>query len=498
VRPLLLVFLPLLVAYATALKWCWDVWMLPDGYYGHGALLPGVAVLVVWLRRRQWRSAPVVPDRRGLWLLVPGLLLHLCGAALTIDSLSAASLVLALPGALLLALGRARLRGLWPVVWLVGFGVPMPLFVTGRLAFELKEFAIDAGLGLANLFGPLAGRSGAMVSIAGQAEGLVVADPCGGLRSLLAMLTIAYCLAFFVGPRRAGRRVVLMAVAAPLAVLVNVVRIAGLCWMAGWWGTGFAGGSGHEVMNVVAWVLDLGILLLLDARLSRGTSRPGPAPAPPPAGLEPAARALRVIPAVLWIAAGPLLALSLYRPAGGSAGRAEALPADLGAFALQERFEINLRYRQLLGTDDAAWRAYRAPDGASVFVVAVFHDTNWKSVHPPDICIQGSNMTIVESGSAQVQAGGEAIQVGRILATDRGSGRPYLSLFVYGTGELSTGSYGEFFMFHAPRALLRRSNSGFLLRVESYADGVGGVDGAEIRCAGLLAGLLPAARRLLP
>ena len=68
-----------------------------------------------------------------LFVFSPALLLHAAGAALMVDSWSAASLVLAVPGAAWLALGRARLAGLWPALWLVLFAVPTPIYVEGRL-----------------------------------------------------------------------------------------------------------------------------------------------------------------------------------------------------------------------------------------------------------------------------------------------------------------------------------------------------------------------------
>src|SRR5207249_3367010 len=120
-------------------------------------------------------------------------------------------------------------------------------------AFQLKETAVDAGLAIANWFGLGAVRDVALVKVPGQAEGLLVADACGGLRSLLAMLTLAWCIAFFMGPQSALRRLVLMLVAGPLAVLVNALRIAGLCWTARWYGTSFATGWGHDLCNVIAW-----------------------------------------------------------------------------------------------------------------------------------------------------------------------------------------------------------------------------------------------------
>src|SRR5262249_47630890 len=162
------IFLPLLRTYEAALRWCWELWWKPDYYFGHGPLVPLVMAAVIWQRRELWRRRPAAPDPRAWWLLGPALLLHLAGAAVTIDSLSAASVALALPGAAWLALGRERLRGLWPVLWLFAFAVPLPLYVTGRLAFELKEVAVSGGLLLAQLTGLQVVRQGALLQVPGQ------------------------------------------------------------------------------------------------------------------------------------------------------------------------------------------------------------------------------------------------------------------------------------------------------------------------------------------
>ena len=208
-------------------------------------------------------------------MLGPGLFVLLCGATLTIDSVMASSLVLAIPGSALLALGTARLQCLWPVLWLPVLAVPPPLYLSGRVAFELKEVAVGAGLALANLFGLDAVRRGADLFVPGQETALVVADACGGLRSLLALTTLGYCIAFFMGPQRGARRWLLLAAAGPVALLCNVFRIALICWVAAWWGVPFATGTGHDLMNAMAWILDLGILVALDQIFIRYSSRGG-------------------------------------------------------------------------------------------------------------------------------------------------------------------------------------------------------------------------------
>jgi len=269
VRPLLAVFLPLLVAYGVTLRWIYDIWSLPDSYYSHGPLLPFVAAVVLWLRRARWRGVPAVPDGRAWWLLALALILHLAGAALMVDSLSAASLVLALPAAVWLAFGAARTVAILPVVLLVVFAVPLPMFVSGRLAFELKEVAVGSALTVCGWIGVEVSRVGANLFVPPQAEPLVVADACSGLRSLIALVTIGYCVAFFLGSQRGARRWVILAAAVPIACVTNVLRIVAICVVARSSGVAYATGVAHDLANVFEWGVDLALLLSVDIAWSR-------------------------------------------------------------------------------------------------------------------------------------------------------------------------------------------------------------------------------------
>lgn len=508
--PLVAVFLPLAVAYATTLGWCVDRWSAPTQYFAHCWLLPFVAAWVLWLRRAQWRERPREVDLRAAWLLLPGLLMHFAGAALMIDSWSATSLILTVPGAAWLALGRPRLQGLWPVVWLVLFAVPAPIFVEGRLAFELKEVAVSGGAAVANLFGAEVLRAGDRLTPAGADGGLFVADACGGLRSLLSMMTLAYCLAFFTGPARPLRRLALLVLAAPLALAANVLRIGALCLLARGFGVAFAEGAGHTVANVVEWLALLATLLGIDGVLSRGGDDAGDAgdagaALSTPASTSPRGVSLRGPAVALWLAAGPLLWLSMSRPFADRADRALQLPQAVGAYRLEprtqeaeERFQAALpRWRELLGTEDFVWRRYRDDQRHLVSLVALFHDTNWKSVHPPRICIEGSNMTILRDeliDAPWLPGGG---RVSRIEAQSRADSWRYVTLSAFGTADWASGDYWEFVRRHLPRALLRANESGYLLRVESPVYRGEEAGDAAARCEEFLRELLPSAKELV-
>jgi exosortase len=265
--PLAAVFAPLIVAYLATAAWIWHGWIHPESYYAHGPLLVLVAAFMAWAWRDRWSAAAGRVDPRAWVLLGPGLFAHLCGAALTIDSLSAASLCLSVPGAVWLAFGPDRLRAVLPIIMLLAFAVPLPMIVTERAAFELKEYATDAGLGLGNLLGVGAVRDGAAIAFPGRAGQLIVAAPCSGLRSLVSLLTLGYCVAFFLGSQRGSRRWILLGLAGPIALLSNVVRIAAICAVGRVFGVRAAGGVGHDVVNVAMWIVDLLALLAFDAWL---------------------------------------------------------------------------------------------------------------------------------------------------------------------------------------------------------------------------------------
>lgn len=503
--PALAVFLPLCAAYWTAVQWCVDRWNAPTEYFAHCWLVPPVAAWLLWSRRAEWSPRPRAVDPKGWLLLAPALLLHLAGAALMVDSWSAASLALAVPGAAWLALGRERLRGLWPVLWLVAFCVPLPMYVEGRLAYTLKEVAVAGGSWLANLAGADVVRRGDMLQPVGVDGALYVADACSGLRSLLAMLTLSYCLAFFLGAPRAVRRATLLLAAPLMAVAANVARIAALCLFARWHGVAFAEGAGHTLANAVEWATLVAALLGLDA-IAFGRA-PTAAAAPPAAGVVAPAPARRLVPhaLALWLIAPLLLGLSLHRPHGQAADRAERLPAEVAGYRLTPRtseqeaqFQKSLpRWRELLGTADFVWRRYDDAAGNPLWVVALFHDANWKSVHPPRICIEGSNMDILQDDVAPFPELGPGCSAGRILAQSRGDGWRYVTMSLYGTADWTSGDYWDFTLHHLPRALVRANMSGFLLRVEAAVGKGESPAAAEARARRFLGALAPLAQEML-
>lgn len=256
---------PLAIGWAAALQWIVAGWLLPDSYYSHGLLLPLVGAWAIWQQRGALRAT--APSALGWPLLLVGLLAQLAGVALTVDSLSALALLPAVAGVLLLSLGRPAFRAALPLLGLLLLAVPLPVFVTGELAFWLKDLAARAATGLARLTGLAVEQSGARLFVPGCDAPMVVGDPCSGLRSLVALLATGTLFAYF---QKGGwwRRAVVMLAAIPIALAGNIARLLLLLVAADRRGVEWATGRFHDVTGYVLYAVALGLLLALRAILT--------------------------------------------------------------------------------------------------------------------------------------------------------------------------------------------------------------------------------------
>lgn len=200
----------------------------------------------------------------------------------------------------------------------------------------------------------------------------------------------------------------------------------------------------------------------------------------------------------IWVFAPIVLWLATHRPEAGRPAREGDLPAVIAGHRHVGTFTLDEAQIAMLGTDDAEWRTYEGPDGAKSYLIAVFHREDWKSIHPPLTCLLGSNMELIEEGGVTARFRDSEVRAGRLLLQSRDDGTPYLSVFLYlGHPNLITGNYSEFFWFHAPRALLRRSSAGCLLRIDRPLTSFDEVDDAEAELVQMLEDSIPRIGALL-
>jgi exosortase len=466
----LLLWALLLGAFAPTLVWMVEGWLLPGSYFSHGPLMVLVGAFVLRQRIPGLRAIPREPRPLAIWLLGLILLLHLLSQALMVDSFSGWLLVPALMVMLFAGHGWMRLRHLAAPIGCVFFAVPLPLFVTGKLAYAMKQLATDVTVMIGNLFGMGLRGEGARIWVPGQEMPLWVGDACSGLRSLTALFALGYLFAVFLTPRKLWSRFAFVGIAASLALVANFVRLTILAWIAKQHGTDFASGTAHDLSGYFLYAGTILMLLVFDQVLPGRLPRTKNAEDSPLTASKPAPKLTRRLSVLVVVFGVPTVLLGFYRPANPSGDLGSRFPRELPGFEFLTEHALSENDYSLLGTRDVAWRRYRHHESQRfVDFTAVFHGRNWKSLHPPEICLEAAGLEIRGQELRSVVVDGRETSL-TLLRADRAE-QSYAVGYLFGGTGYETPSFLGFFWSNVPRALFRLPMSGYLLRVELPFDG---------------------------
>jgi exosortase len=169
------------------------------------------------------------------------------------------SFVLTLIGLQILLLGRDVFRILaFPMLFLF-FMVPLPQSFVNLIAFPLQLIAADFAVETLHLLHIPALREGNIIHLANTQ--LFVAEACAGLRSLMALGTLAVVFAYFFR-KNPIERVIIVASAIPIAILVNAFRVALTGFLAHRMGSAAAQGLIHQTEGFFTFSLAFGLLLV--------------------------------------------------------------------------------------------------------------------------------------------------------------------------------------------------------------------------------------------
>jgi exosortase len=202
-------------------------WNEPASSYG--MLVPPIAAWIAWQRRRQILRWPAVPDWRGLAMAAFGCLCLITGKLAAEFFLARISLVFVLAGIVWTLWGIHRFRELaFPFILLCTM-VPLPVLVYNALAGPLQLFASDLASSIAQSAGVSVFRDGNIIHLANASLG--VEEACSGLQSLSAMVVASLLLGFLEDLSKQAR-ILLFLSSVPLAIAVNVLRVAGTAVIA--------------------------------------------------------------------------------------------------------------------------------------------------------------------------------------------------------------------------------------------------------------------------
>ena len=254
----LTLFLLILLFLPTTL-WLFDRWTMGVWHNGHSILITAVVIYLIWTELQKNKQLETNTTPWGFAILIPALLLHMLDAGMHTQLLSAAALFLSLPGFSLLFLGSARTKIiLFPLSMLI-FTLPIPLTFTESLHLTLRHIATKATGWLLDKFSITNFTSGTSIEITNGS--LQVADACSGFSTLYATITIAILTAYLCPSIL--RRILVLCIAIPLAIGVNVIRVFILTLLVHWFGLDILATSAHEISGLLTFVVALPIIFWL-------------------------------------------------------------------------------------------------------------------------------------------------------------------------------------------------------------------------------------------
>lgn len=216
---------------AIGIALIWSYWPLlatmaqrwsTDSRYSHGYLVPAFAVALLWIRRE--RLANLEPRARwwGVPLLALGGGLRLAGAYFYLDWVESVSLLPCLAGLCVLGLGAPSLRWSWPAIAFLLFMVPLPYRVELAMGWPLQRLATEVSTYTLQTLGLSALSEGNIIYMNEATIGVV--EACSGLSMMLLFFALSTAVTML-SDRPWLDRILIVASAAPIAMVANIVRI---------------------------------------------------------------------------------------------------------------------------------------------------------------------------------------------------------------------------------------------------------------------------------
>ncbi|MEM6587039.1 MAG: VPLPA-CTERM-specific exosortase XrtD [Pseudomonadota bacterium] len=381
-----------------------QAWMTPE--YSHGPLIP---LISLYFFLRGLRDKPALPhpsDRRpGLLVLGSGLLVAALGNMAGIPDIVTYGLILWVSGVVLTCMGWKNGRRHQLAVFHLVFMLPLPQFLYWKLTILLQGLSSELGTWFIRLADIPVFLDGNVIDLGPYK--LLVAEACSGLRYLFSILSFSYLMAIlYRGP--AWHKALLFAMAAPLCVVMNALRIGVIGALVNSHGIGAAEGFLHLFEGWVMFAACIGVLMLMAAALQRF--------APERrrflqvldldfAGLgQQAGRVMqmRASPSLMLAAIfGMAVSMAFIlapRPAQDAPPRAvfSIFPSTLGAWS-GTQFALEPATAQVLGATDYINSVYRhQATGEEVEFFSAWYasQTAGQGIHSPEVCLPGAGWEV--------------------------------------------------------------------------------------------------------
>lgn len=190
---------------------------------GQGNFIPFLVIALFWWKRRELLSSQIQLWWPGLLIVIFGMVVHILAYVVQEPHASIVALFIGIYGLMGLAWGREWLERSFFPFFLFAFSVPLGTHAT-FITFPLRMLVTRLVEMISHFFGINIVREGTQLFDPSGSFQYDVAPACSGIRSLIAIFLLGTVYGFFTF-RSAWKRLLLMALGVPFAVLGNLMRL---------------------------------------------------------------------------------------------------------------------------------------------------------------------------------------------------------------------------------------------------------------------------------
>jgi exosortase D (VPLPA-CTERM-specific) len=225
--------------------------------YGHGFLIPLVAVWLLWKRSSNFGLTLGPSAWAGPAIIFLSMIMHIVGELSAIFVFSQLAFIVALIGTALGIGGVELFRVTFVPTILLIFAIPLPYFIDANLSLQLQLISSELGVSFIRMFQIPAYLDGNVIELGNYK--LQVVDACSGLRYLFPLLSLGFLAAYlFQAP--AWQRALVFLSTVPITIAMNSLRIGIVGVSVDRWGLQTAEGMLHIFEG---WIIFVACALLL-------------------------------------------------------------------------------------------------------------------------------------------------------------------------------------------------------------------------------------------
>jgi exosortase len=245
--------------------WLASFWRT-DPCYTHGFLILVIACVIAWWNVRDYKKSEPEDNpesyKPGIYVFVFGLILYIIGIIKLFPFLSALSFLFTTSGLILYFYGKPLMRTLlFPIAYLI-FAIPLPPEFLGKVANTLQTLSSYFPALILEMLGITVTKTGVEIQLEDAA--FIIGLPCSGMNSLISLLAIA-TLFIYILRCPPYKKIILLCITPPLAILANIIRVTSLLLIANAYGAETATGFYHTLFSPLLFIIALIFLILISS-----------------------------------------------------------------------------------------------------------------------------------------------------------------------------------------------------------------------------------------